>query len=425
MKKIRLILIAVLLTITAFAGGLVVSASLNAPNSATAAIDQSSLASTVNQDANSLDAASSNADVNSATDTDTNISNIDAAGVATQSQDSAAPGAPTMMNRMGPPTFFSGPQVEGIISSTDNSGNTLVLRDRRTVTLNAQTVVGDANGTLSASSLKAGDLIFALGQVQTDKSLLARWVLRLPPPPVPAHPISGKVSAVNVAGNSFQFSVGISNTTWSATISSTTKILKAGKVVSLSDIAVGDQVTVIGKADQVAHTIAATVVQDGQFRPGPMPGNFVTGNVGSIDTNNNSFVVSPTIVARPADVGPGPGQKPGLPTRASATPVTVIVDSSTHFNGQNLTKLSDLKVGDHVVVIGDKQSDGSFKAKSVTRMPNFPMPGGPQSGGGSGGGSANGNKGAMPPNPNNQSSDGSLVAPFDPNNSLNDDGSNA
>ena len=187
--------------------------------------------------------------------------------------------------------------------------------------------------------------------------------MRLPPPPQLKR---GQVTTTNVAGNSFQFKVG--NDTWTASVVSDTKITKAGKAATLNDIAVNDEVNVLGTVDETAHTIQANAVQDGRPTP-PNPGNFLNGMVNTVDVAGNSFVVTATI--------PGPRQMPKKPgnqttpvaATANGTQVKVTVDSNTRYVGQNLKSLSDLKAGDHVVVTGDKQSDGSIKAKTVAILP--------------------------------------------------------
>ena len=150
MRKFRLVLMITLLSVTAFGGGLLVNAALNSPAKVQAAVAPAT---------------------NQTTSQDFNLDNSDNADVV--STDAAA--APDMnamvadgqaMFNPGPFSNMAGPEERGIISSTSNSGNTLLLRNKRVVNLSGQTSVGDANGTLSASSLKAGDYIFALGTVQ-------------------------------------------------------------------------------------------------------------------------------------------------------------------------------------------------------------------------------------------------------------------
>ncbi len=359
MRKFRLVLLVALLSITAFGGGLLVNAALNSPARVEAAV-----APTTNQTA-SQDFNLDNSDSADVADIDA-AATIDMNAMMADGQAMFSPGAFGTM---------AGPEERGIISSTSNSGNTLMLRNKRVVNLNGQTSIGDASGTVSASSLKAGDYIFALGTVQSDKSLQARWVLRLPPPPQLKH---GQVTTTNVAGNSFQFKVG--NDTWTASVVSDTKIFKAGKAATLSDIAVNDEVNVLGTVDETAHTIQASAVQDGRPTAPPNPGNFLNGTVSTIDVAGNSFVITETLPG-PRQMPKKPGdQSPPSTATGNGTQVKVTVDSNTRYMGQNLKSLTDLKAGDHVVVTGEKQTDGSTKAKTVSVLPAG-GPGGNKNGG--------------------------------------------
>lgn len=349
MKKLKLILVAVVLTITAFAGGLLVNAALNAPSNVSASSAQPAAA--ISKASNpALDSAASVPD-------DTSIAAMgdamNAMGMNQAMPDFSKAGGPYMAPAKGPETV-------GIISTTTatSGGYALTLKGtNRTITLNSSTSVGDSNGTLNAADLKAGDFIFALGQAQSDGSLVARWVLRLPAPPQAR---TGTVTSVNTAGNSFQFT-SQDKITWTVNISTTTRIVKNGQASSLSNIAPNDKVFVLGSVDTNAHTIAATDVTDGVPNH-PVPGNATAGMVSSINTTANSFVITPTAthIARGNQ-----GQNQPI----STAPVTISVDSNTHFVGANLKSLSDLKTSDHVIVTGQKQSDGSIKATTVARVP--------------------------------------------------------
>lgn len=336
MRRLRFIVVAVVLTVTAFAGGLMVSASLNAPTNVTAA----------NKTINNVAATTSN-EVSSAAGLTTATSNQ----VINQNVD-AIP-YPIGVRRV------TNPYVQGVISSTiaTNNGYTLALRDRQLINLDTQTTVGDAKGTINAAGLKAGDYIFALGQFQADNSLLARWVLRLPPLPQVQR---GQVTLVDAATNSFQFKSG--SETWTANLISTTKIFKNRQPATFSQIQVNDDVAVTGSVDVNGHTIQASFVEDGAFLH---PDNAVNGIINTIDSTNNSFTITPTVHLPMMPLAPGSQPSP-------QNQVKVAVDTNTKFLGANSNGLSSLKPGDHVIVIGERQSDGSIKAKSVTRVPNLP-----------------------------------------------------
>lgn len=350
MKKIRLIIVAIVLTVTAFGGGLLVNAALSTPSNANAS---SSHLAAVNDASNPAldDSAASAPDDTSMADM---ANAMNAMGMSQAMPDFSKAGGPAVAPG-------KGPEAGGVISTTaaTTNGYTLTLKGTgRVVTINSSTTLGDSNGTINASDLKAGDFIFALGTAQSDGSLTARWVLRLP---APAQAKTGTVSSVNVAGNSFQFT-DQSKSTWTVNVTSNTRLAKNGQAIKLSDIAVNDKVVVLGTVDANAHTIAATNVTDGVPNR-PTPGNATAGTVSSIDTANNSFVITPTAFAM------GRGNKNQAQPSSNNAPVTVSVDSNTRFVGANLKSLSDLKAGDKIIVTGQKQSDGSIKAITVARVP--------------------------------------------------------
>ncbi|MBN9389225.1 MAG: hypothetical protein J0I20_14450 [Chloroflexi bacterium] len=246
-----------------------------------------------------------------------------------------------------------GSELQGDITKID--GNKITVNNGPTINLNDQTVIGDSKGTLKASDLKVGDRVFATGTPEQDKSLTARWLLKLAVLPTIQ---VGTLSSVDSAGNSFKFKAGPDNTEWTAKLSSDTTLNKDGKEIKLSDIVTGDQVLVTGKADQAAHTIEATSVQSGLPKASLVAtsASFIFSKVKSVDAANNTFTLDGDI--------------------------KVSVDSTTQFNG-DYKSLADLKAGDEVTVSGDRQADGSIKAKTVGPKPEtmaIPVPGVPVQG---------------------------------------------
>jgi hypothetical protein len=259
----------------------------------------------------------------------------------------AGPGGMAM--RVGP--NGDGPELQGVITKIENNGAKVTV-NQRVVNVNDQTVVGDANGTLKKEDLKVGDRVVALGKAESDKSLTARWVLRQPALPIF---LNGAVSSVDTASNSLKFKVGKDNTEWTATVSANTKITRSGTAISLGDLKPGDNINVSGIADRTAKKIEANTISTGRpaAMPRPSKDNFSAGTVKSIDAANNAFVISETVGITP-------------------TERKIVVDSSTRFVGPNGVKaLSDLKVGDKVVATGDKQTDGSLKARNVAVGADF------------------------------------------------------
>ncbi len=245
----------------------------------------------------------------------------------------------------------SGPVTGGEISKIE--GGKLTLKSGRVVTTTADTTFGDANATLNLSHFKVGDLVFVLGKAETDKSLTARWVLRLPPLPGLQH---GPITSINAGSNQLKFTSGKDE--WTATLNDRTEITKNGKKVTLADLAVKDEISVLGQIDKTAKTVAASRVVVGSInlrRPG---GTVPSGStVKSIDVAGNSLVVTTSENGTDKDV-------------------TVKVDKNTRFAGKDLKMLSDLKAGDKIFVLGDKQSDGSLHAKLISQTPFGPGAGG-------------------------------------------------
>ncbi len=244
----------------------------------------------------------------------------------------------------------NGPETQGIVSKLDGD-KILINKDSRTINTNASTKFGDANGDLTKADIKVGDRIMAIGKVETDKSLTARWVLKLAAIP---NVEGGKVTSV--AAGSFKFTRARGNEEWTATVNAQTEITKDGAKITLDKLAKDDNVIITGKADSTAKTIEATrVVAGNQKRPN-VNANILSGTVKSIASDSTSLVVTQK-------------DKDG-----KETDTTVNVDANTKYVG-GLTKLSDLKATDRVFVAGEKQTDGSVKATAVSKMPV--RPGGP------------------------------------------------
>jgi Cu/Ag efflux protein CusF len=240
-----------------------------------------------------------------------------------------------------------GTEAQGVITNIENNGAKITVNKQRVINLNDQTTVGEAAGALKKEDLKVGDRIVALGKVETDKTLTARYLLRQPALPIA---IKGTISSVDAAGNTIKLKMGKDNAEWTVTVTSATQINRDGKTISLADLKAGDDILVTGKADKAAKKIEASFISNGHptlvAKP-VAPPNMAVGTVKSIDVAGNSFVLSETVGITP-------------------TERKISVDSTTKFSGPNGVKgLADLKVGDKVVVNGEKQSDGSITAKHV------------------------------------------------------------
>lgn len=273
-----------------------------------------------------------------------------------------------------------GTEAQGVITKIENNGAKITVNKQRVINLNDQTTVGDANGALKKEDLKVGDRVVALGKVESDKSLTARYFLRQPALPII---LKGTVSSVDTGSNSLKFKVGKDSAEWTVTLSSETKINRDGKTISLGDLKAGDDILVTGKADKDAKKIEASFISNG--RPALIakpvaPPNMAAGTIKSIDVAGNSFVLSETVGITP-------------------TERKITVDSTTKFAGPNGVKsLADLKVGDKVVVHGEKQADGNITAKMVATGVHIEIRTGPgEKGGQAGGKSSRPSKPGTPP----------------------------
>ncbi|HEX2915429.1 MAG TPA: DUF5666 domain-containing protein [Chloroflexia bacterium] len=381
--RIKLTLALSLMLITAFAAGLIISGMVSSANASTGS---STTASVVSSNANAaladnsagLQANAENNDglLQAALDDNT----LNDAPVA------AAPGAPGARGfgpGMGGPLAADSTEVQGAITKLENNNARITLGNNRVVNVNNSTTLGDANGTINASDLKVGDRVMALGKVETDKSLTARWLLKLAALP---SLLNGQITSIDAANNTLKVKGGKENVEWTVTVSSTTTIKRNGSDAKLSDFKVNDNVSAVGKADTTAHTLAATALSN-RPAPGnrPNPGNFVRGTVKSVDAANNNFVVTENV-------------------NGTSTDQKVVVNGSTHYAGTNLKALTDLKAGDTVSVMGQKQSDGSVLATSVAsgqfERGKGGFPGGPRGRGMPGPNGQNGQGGTPTATPN-------------------------
>jgi len=355
-KKIKLIVAGTLLTLTAMALGLTMSVVLNA-NANTGNQTAKSAAPVANVGAVANDIQ---ADVPPAAD--------DQPGFGfgfSGNMDDMMRQAGQLADRFGFGQQFTqfvgqgrGPEGQGSITKVENSGAKLTVNKGEIINVDASTVLGDSNGSITKESLQVGDRVVAVGKKETDGSLTAKYVLKLPTLP---KPLTGDLTSVDTGANSLKFKQN--NADWTATLNSDGKVYKDGKEAKLSDLKTGDKVTVIGIADETAKSVKASQIVQGR----PQLGNITAGKVKSVDTAGNSFVLTQTD-----------------PATKNTTEVKVTVDANTKFIGKDIKALADLKADAGVVVRGDKQTDGSIKATEVGsggKFPgNFGFPGGGQRG---------------------------------------------
>lgn len=344
-NRIRLVVAGLLLALTAFAIGITMSVAFSANASAPTSTASKVEANTTGLDnwagapAQNLDMPPSPSDMEDMADMMGDPANfmLDFAAMPEQFFSQTVTGTRSMGNS---------PTVAGTVSKLDGD-KILLNKDRVTVNTNAQTVYGDANGTLNKGDIKVNDRLIALGKNE-NSAYTARWVLRLPALPDIKR---GTVSSVTAGSNQFKLKVGTDEFT--VTTTANTEISKNGNKAALTDLAANDNAIVSGKLDSAAKTIEAQRVVVGHPQKPQMPkmGAGNRGTVKSVDAANNTLVI--TAKVNNAD-----------------TDVTVKVDSATKFAGNNLKSLSDLKAGENVVIVGEKQSDNSIKATAIARMPN-------------------------------------------------------
>jgi hypothetical protein len=138
---------------------------------------------------------------------------------------------------------------------------------------------------------------------------------------------------------------------WTRTISvtSATKVTKAGKAITVRDLAVGDHVRIAeDRASDGTYTVTAIIVV--------MPS--VAGQVGAIDGDTITIT---------------------QPGGAKAT--VHVSDSTTYQVNGTAGKLADITVGAFIVAEGTQRSDGSLDAAAVRAgFGGKIVPGGPSSG---------------------------------------------
>jgi hypothetical protein len=362
-KKIKLIVAGTLLTLTAMALGLTMSVVLNA-NANTG--NQSAKSAAPVADAKSGSVANDiQADVPPAADEPQGGFMGMGGPMMGGNMDDMMQQASQLADRFGFGDQFGklvgqlrGPEGQGNITKIENGGAKLTVNKGQIINIDGSTVLGDSNGSITKESLQVGDRVVAVGKKETDGSLTAKYVVKLPALP---KPLTGDLTSVDTGANSLKFKSN--NVDWTATLNSDGKVYKDGKEAKLSDLKTGDKVTVIGIADETAKTVKASQIVQGR----PQLGNFAAGKVKSVDTAGNSFVLTQND-----------------PATKNSTDVKVTVDSNTKFIGNNIKALGDLKADAGVVVRGEKQADGSIKATEVAsggKFPgNFGFPGGGQRG---------------------------------------------
>ncbi|MEI7553827.1 DUF5666 domain-containing protein [Candidatus Chlorohelix sp.] len=236
--------------------------------------------------------------------------------------------------------FANVPEAQGTISTVENGGAKLTLNTKKIINLASDAVLADANGAITKDTLKVGERVVVVGKVESDNSITAKALIRLPalPKVLVGDFVSADATTLKFKNN---------NVEWTATLDTNAKVYKDGKEAKLTDFTNTEKINVVGKADETAHTILASSVTQGRPVMAAL-GDFTNGKIKSIDIAGNSFVVTHTD-----------------PATKNNTDEKITVDSTTKYLGSSIKGLSDLKVDDTVMVRGAKQADGSYKATDV------------------------------------------------------------
>ncbi len=205
------------------------------------------------------------------------------------------------------------------------------------------------NANLTLSDIQVGDSITARGQWQNGQ-LLARQVLLMP------DRAGGMVTAIN--GTTLAITK-LDGSALSVATTSTTKFqTKDNPNAQFSDIKVGDMIEAVGTLN--GSTLTAIRVN---FRtPIEKTGPFAPGKISAVNSDSLTLNI-------------GFGRE-----------LTVNVSSSTFIvkrdgQGGQVIQLSDLTVGENVLVIGVRSSDGSsMDAKTIIAGKQGPLGNAPQGG---------------------------------------------
>ena len=243
--------------------------------------------------------------------------------------------------------------ISGTVTAINGSTITITNKKGTLYTIDASSAKMRSAGeaTPSLSTLKIGDTIAVMGTV-TGNSVAAKTILegvdfakhgnkqmfnekRIP----------GKITAIN--GSTITIEVGgkTKNATaqdFTVTTTSSTIFKKNGQAGTLSDLAVGQFISVAGTIDTNAKTITATEINS------ILPGTHaqLTGAVLSI--SGNTFVLQ---------------TKDGTSHTIDATSAKVV----TGFNRNDQGTIAKLAVGDKVAVTGAPSSDNTTTIATIIR----------------------------------------------------------
>ena len=244
-----------------------------------------------------------------------------------------------------------GGAVTGIVKSVNDSQLVVTVPNSTTVTVTvtSQTTIllMPARTAGKVTDIKVGDTVQVKGKANTSGGLDAQTILV---GPVEVRAL-GQVTAVNGANITIQLG---QKTQTVVTDANTKFTLTGGAAGKLSDVKTGDFVAVMGQL-QGDGTLLASQVNVGTqpglgLGRGKMDdlfgdGNKVAGQVTAVDGSKITIQV-------------------GKPTTQT---VTIVTDANTKFTlaGGAAGKLSDVKTGEFLVALVQKQADGSLLASQI------------------------------------------------------------
>jgi len=199
------------------------------------------------------------------------------------------------------------------------------------VDVDAGTRLGDRGAPLALADLHAGDVVRVEGTLQAGGKVLAREIERAASPGSNEVLLSGAIGSLDATA---------AKLTVSDLAIATDASTRFAAATGFADLRVGDRVLVQGTLQPDGSVKARLVVK----RPVAPPDREETEIEGAITS----------ITA---------------PDRFEVAGKTVVIDSSTRFEGEHDMQLTfaDLKVGDRVEVEGVAQADGTILARKVDR----------------------------------------------------------
>ena len=228
----------------------------------------------------------------------------------------------------------------GTVQATDTTADTLTVAKSPSVTVSVpDTAIVYRNWTrANLADLVVGDWIGVAGLKQTDGTLVASRVLVLAPRPVPFS-AAGKLTATDTATATLTLAPP-KGAALTVHVSASAIIRRNGKVATLADLAVNDQVAVAGMKQ-----VDGTLVADRVLAVAPRPVPFIAfGKVSAVNATAGTVTVAP---------------RPGV--------INVPTTAHVYRNWAPAT-LADVAVNDLIGVAGTKQVDGTYTAKLVRTL---------------------------------------------------------